>query len=313
MLKKWEGRSILLYILSDKRYRNFIRSKGLKYLPNFLIPQYRAKIIDDLTKDNIKIGEIAGINLKPVSFLEERQLELYIKGILKIKSEVDSHIYIEEFDSIPLEVLSYIEDSTGLKFNTGDNIRIFNIPFIIKQVFSILDQDYNSKDTLIICSDRNTLKYSISILAELINFITVYGVDKSIKDEIYTEVFDTTGISIFQPNNLDKVIKNYGIIINFNDILDFNLSNIRNDALILDFSRKKPLKRLSSNKKNIIIEEFGFEIGMKSPWIIEPLNSSLLEGLDRQNQHLFSQVFTRNDFYFTKDFINTEIKLRGRV
>lgn len=282
-------------------------------MPNFLIPQYKAKLIDDLIIDGIKIGEIAGINLKPINFLDERQLELYIKGILKIKSEDDYYIYIEESEDIPLKVLNYMEDSTGLKFNTGDKTRIFNIPYIIKGVFNALNQDYNSKDTLIICNDSTKLKYSIEILSEFINFITVYGVDKSIKDEIYTEILDTTGISIFQPNNLDKVIKNYGIIINFNDILDFNLSGIRNDALILDFSRKKHLKDLSNNKKNIIIEEVGFDIGMKNSWILEPVNSSLLEGLDRQNQLIFSQVFTRNDFYFIKDFIDTEIKLRGRV
>lgn len=313
MLKKWEGRLILLYILNDKRYKNFIRTKGLKYLPNFLLPKFRPKIIEDLTEDNINLAKVVGINLKPVNFSEESQLEQFTKGILKIKSEEDSHIYIEESRSISIEALDYIEANTGLKFNTGDNIRIFNIPFIIKDIYHVLNKDYNSKDTLIICSDINKLKLLVTTLSEHINFITVHGIDKSIKDEVYEDIFDTTGISIFQPNNLDKVIRNYGTIINFNEILDFNLSNIRNDALILDFSRKKPLRKLPNNKKNIIIEEIGFKIGIKSSWILEPIDANLLEGFDSKSEKRFSQVFTKNDFYFIRDFINTEIKLSGRV
>lgn len=281
-------------------------------MPDFLLPKYRPKIIDTISKENIILGKVSGINIKPIDFSDKVQLERYIQNILKIKAEEDTNLYIEDCESFSSDIIDYIEKNTELNFSSGDNIRILNIPDIIQEVHKLLNQDYNGRDTLVICSNRNTLLYTLNILSEYIKFITVVGIDRTIKEEVYEEILELTGISIFQPNNLEKVIKNYGIIINFNDVLDFNINGIRNEALILDFSKIKPFKGLNNKKKNIVIEEINFESGLDNKWLDKRVTPGLLESLNQDNNKTFRQILTKNHFYFIKDFISKEIKWRGR-
>lgn len=303
-----------MYILTSERYKKHIKSEKLKYLPDFFLPTYRPKILDTITKEDKVLGKVVGLNIKPIDFSNSIQVERYIENIMKIKSNEDEKIYLEDYESIPLDIMDYITKKTELKFITGDNTRILNIPNIIQEVHKVLKQDYSSKDTLIVCSDINILKDIIDVLSEYIKFITVVGIDKDIKEEVYGEILDSTGISIFQPKSLEKIIKNYGIIINFNDIIDFDIKTIRNEALILDFSKSKPFDALNNLKKNIVIKEINFELDLDcNHWLDKRVNASLLESLNQHEGQKFKQIKTKNDFYFINDFISREIKWRGRI
>lgn len=314
MIKKWEGSFILLYILTSERYKKHIKSEKFKYLPDFFLPIYKPQIIDTITKDGISLGDVVGINIKPIDFHNTTQQEKYIENIKKLNTKNYTNIYLEEYYKLPAEIMDKIIDSTELNLISGDNTRILNIPNIIKEIHKYLKQDYYSKDTLIICSDINRLKFTIEVLSEHIKFITVIGLDYSWKEEIYEEVLESTGISIFQPNNLEKIIKNYSIIINFNDIIDFNINSIRNESVILDFSREKPFKLLNKSKKSIVIDEINFDINLDSyKWIGSRVCPDLLESLGQHNEKEFRQIGIKNDFYFVKDFIFNGIKLRGKV
>ena len=267
-----------------------------------------------IIKDNIIIGKVVGNNVKQINLLDTKELNSYIEGILKIKSEEDTNLYIEDFNKLPVDVLDILQERTGLIINSGNNIRMLNIPYIIKEVFKCLGRDHNSTDTLIISHSKDKLLDTIKLLSETINFFTVIGIDESLKEQVYNEVLDCTGISIFQPININKIIKNYGIIINYSDDIDLEKKDIRNQSVIIDFSKSKPLKSLETTKKDIIyIEDINFKFENNSDFISNYISPNLLESFGENGEKGFSQINTNNDFYFIKDFIKSQIKIRRRV
>lgn len=303
-----------MYILTSERYKEYIKSVKFKYLPDFFIPSYKPKIIDSIIKDEILLGDVAGIVTRPIDYTNESQLEKYIKNINNIKTKNHTKIYIEDYNKIPIKTMDKIINETELNLIYGDTTRILNIPNIIKEIHKYLKQDYYSKDTLIICSDICKLKSTLDALSDDIRFFTVVGVDSSKKEEIYEEILDSTGISIFQPSNLEKVIKNYGIIINFNDIIEFDVNSIRNESLILDFSRLKPFAVINKAKKSILIDEIKVDMKLDSyKWIERRVTPDLSEALGQKEDIKFRQIGTKNNFYYIKDYIYDEIKIKGKV
>lgn len=283
-------------------------------MPNFLLPSYRPKVIDMIIKDNNIIGKVVGNNVKQVNLLDTKELNSYIEGILKIKSEEDTNLYIEDFNKFPVDILDILQERTGLIISSGNNIRMLNIPYIIKEVFRCLGRDHNSTDTLIISHSKDKLVETIKLLSDTINFFTVIGIDVSLKEQVYNEVLDCTGISIFQPNNIDKIIKNYGIIINYNDEIELEKKDIRNQSVIIDFSKSKPLKSLETTKKDIIyIEDINFKFENNSDFMSNHISPNLLESFGEDGEKGFSQINTNNDFYFIGDFIKSHIKIKRRV
>lgn len=256
---------------------------------------------------------MVGINIKLFNPSDSKQCESYIDAILKIKSEMDTKIFIEDAKDYPVEFFKEVEGRTGLIFSSGDNIRMLNIPFLINDIYKCLSKDSNSADTLIICDNKEMLIDLITILSESINFFTIIGLELSEMDELYDEVFESTGVSVFQPKSIDKIIKNYGTIINVNNKIYFDMKEIRNQSVIIDFSRKKPFKHLENSKKNIIyVEDIIFRVNSFNSWIetfVQPeLFESLGEGKDK-----FSRIYTKGDYYLVEDFIKSEIKIKGRI
>ena len=308
------GDSILVYVLNSERYCKVFKANNLKFIPNFLLPRYRPKVIDMIVKDDNIVGKIVGNNLKPVNLQDIKELNLFIEGIIKIKSDEDTNLYIQDIDNIPLHILDIIQDRTGLTFSSGDNSRMLNIPSIIKEVCRCLGRDNNSTDTLLISDNKVKLVDTIKLLSDTINFFTVVGIDASIKEQVYDEVLDLTGISIFQPKSIDKIIKNYGIIINYIDDLKLEMKDIRNQAVIIDFSNEKPFKILEGTKKEIIyIEDINFKYEINNDFIGNYISPDLLVGFGEGDKNIFSQIKTNNDFYIISDFIKSQIKVRRRV
>ena len=278
------------------------------------MPKFKPRIIEDIIKGNSNIGRIAGINIKPVDFNNPKQSKLYIHNLLKIKNSEDTKIYIEGSKNIPIEFLDSLEEITGIKFNSGDNIKMQNIPRIIQRIYVSLGKEYNSTDTLIISNNKQKVIDTVKCLSDTILFFTTMGLESLHKDEIYDEILECTGVSIFQPNSIERIIKNYGTIINYNDDIEFEIDNIRNQALILDFSRKKPLKQLEGSKKRIIyIEDINFKLSGFNESMGMYASSELLECLGVDDADMFSQIYTNNNYYFIEDFIKSNIKNGGRI
>ena len=282
-------------------------------MPNFILPRFKPKIIDYIINDNINIGKIVGVNLKTFDIMNLKHWDLFVEGILKLKSDEDTRIYVEDTNKLPPEFLKTIEESTGLIFSSGDNIRMQNIPDLIKNIYKYKSKDCNTVDTLIISANKEKIIDVIKLLIARINFFTVIGLEDSLKDEVYNEVFEYTGVSIFQPKNIDKIIKNYGTIINFNEEVNIEKRNIRNECVIIDFSKTKPLKSLIDTNKNVFyVEDIYFKSNLQNKMIDTYVNSDLYVSLGN-SEGTFDKIYVNGDLYTLSSYIKNVTRIRGRI
>lgn len=256
---------------------------------------------------------MAGIYLKPLDPVNSKHIEMFIESVLKVKSEEDTNIYIEDSNKLPFELLKTVEDCTGLIFTSGDNIRMSNIPILIEEIYNGLGRDHNSADTLIISDNKDRIIDTIKKLSSTINFFTIIGLEDSLKDEVYDEILEHTGVSIFQPKNINKIIKNYGTIINFNNEVYIDMLNIRNQCVIIDFSRNKPFKSLVNTKKNVFyIEDIYFKTDINSQWIDSDISPELCEGLG-VIEDKFSKIYVNNALHSLNNYVSNAIKIKGKI
>ncbi|NLL81637.1 MAG: hypothetical protein GX231_04925 [Tissierellia bacterium] len=295
-----------------EHYRKYTKKDFLKYLPDIVLPQIRARVIEEIVKDDTIIGKVVGINLKKMNFLDDIQCQVYIDGIKSIMGE-ETRIYIEGLENLPKELIIGIEKASGLKFCSGNNLRILNLSLLLEEVYKNLGRDINNTDTLIICNDGDTIMRVIENLRNDIKFFTVYGIEDDIKEEFYEKVFINTGISIFQPHNMRRIIRNYGTILNFCNKIDLEVFAFRNHSVIIDFSYEKPLKNLSNKKKDIIyIQDINFKVEIISNWIDQYVDPELFQTIDI-GYPIFEQVCINNHYYYIDEYINKSIIKKGRI
>ncbi len=300
-------------MLGGKSYRAYLKKGKFKYLPAFLIPRIKPVKLGSLVKESGEVGKIVGVNTYPIGDLKAPNLDRVLKFLLNEISPNYNKIYLEDFKEFDQAYLEYILEATNLIMPSGKEIRIFNIPFIIKQVNEGLNKSINTSDTMIISQDKDIHLKIILQLMDKVSFFTCIGLDISLREEVYNEIFKSTGVSIFQPTNIEKVIKNYSTIINFSEEIEFDLEKIRNQALIIDFSKNKPFKVLENSKKNVIlIEDIRLKIHKFNDWIDEFVSPELFEALG-ETHSVFSQIYAKNNFCRVSDFINKGIKKAGKI
>ncbi|MDD2446928.1 MAG: hypothetical protein PHY91_04450 [Tissierellia bacterium] len=293
-------------------YKEYTKKNLLKYIPDFVLPQIRPRVIEEIIEDENIIGRVGGINLKQLNYLDDVQWQRYIEGIKSILDE-ETILYIEGSEKFPKEILIEIEKETDLEFSSGNNIRIKNLPSLLREVYKHIGRDINSTDTLLICDDGNTIMETIELLRDDVKFFTVYGIAADDKEEFYADVFNNTGISIFQPNNIKKVIKNYGTIVNFCNKIDIEVFDFRNHSVIIDFSYDKPFKILKNKKDNIIyIQDINFKSDIISKWIGEYVNPELFLTIGKADSG-FKQIYMYDGYYYIEEYISKAIIKRGRI
>jgi len=261
------------------------------------------------------IGKVVGINLKRIDFTKEAQLNSFVDGLNQIKSGNDKAIYISDNHKMPQDVKDYIESETELVFLSGENIRLYNIQYILKELVLNLGSYFTPSDTLIVCNHKDLLIKIITNLADYINFFTVVGIEDSIKEEVYEEVFQSTGISIFQPKNINKIIKNYGVIINFSDQNYFQPKEIRNKSIIIDYSKGKTLKYFEDKKKELIyIEDINLAHNIKNnTYLNKFISPELFEAIENEHMKKFEQIYSRGEFNYIKKFVYSIERKKGTL
>lgn len=298
----------LLYIINDKKYLKHHKQGLLKHVPEFLLPKIKPSIIDDIIKDKDIIGKIVGINMKPIEFNDEKELERYIIGIRNIKTEDCTKLYIEDHESIPDEILEYIEDALGMDIPTGISIKLNHIPLVVKKIYSLLEEDLGQKEVLILSDDKEVLRNTIKGISKDFKLITAIGYDNKYENEIYEYILEETGLSLFYSSNINKILGNYSVIINL--INDFNLdfSKIKRNCLIFDFSKGFIIK-------DNTIEDFIFELKDMNEvkWIENKVASNLYECLKTDDKEEIPYLQCGNDYYTVGEYINRFIKLRGNL
>lgn len=314
------GGDSILYIVGYEKYKAYMKTGIYKYVPEFLMPTFKPRIIDNISIGEKVIGQIVGINLKKIDFSNEKVIDEYISGIIKVKSKSyeDNLLYIEEKDNMDIDVLRAIEDATAMKIPTGKALRKRNLSALITEYFNKLGEDVYNQELLLICDNKEESIYIIRNLSRLIKYITLIGPGEDCKEEIYMDILDSTGLSIFQPDSIEKRIKSYNIIINLSEKTDIKIDVVKRKALIIDFSDTKPLKNMKNNRiSDIIIEDICFRtdsLGINpNAFLNKKICSGILEGFGWEKEEKIYQIYAGKEHFFIKDYIKSHVKTIGRI
>lgn len=260
------------------------------------------------------VAQVAGVNLKPIEYKDPKVLAKYVENVLKIKDESYERIFIEELDREYTEVKRSIETKTSLTFPTGKNIMYYNLPMIIKDISKIMRKDMSKQEVLLVVDNKEEALELINITGDIFNFISLIGLYGEEAEEIYEEVLDKMGISIFQPLDIEKTISDYGIIINQSEEPNLNLEKAKGKAIIFDLSISKIFSKVP---RHLIINDIMLNLknlDMKdNPWIASKVSSDIYEGLFIDDVVKYCQISTKNKSYYIEEYINQGMKIKGSL
>ena len=301
----------LIYIIDPKRYRMFLEKGFNKYLFKFLIPKYRPKNLHDIIIRDKIVGHIYGINLKALDVTDDKYIEEYI-SIIKDEIEDDyTSIYIEE--DLPLNIIKIIEDRLGIDKADYMDMRLFNIPYIIEALMSNTKGDIMKEEILIISNKKGEVLNLIEALSNRFNFISVLGLADNDGEDVYENVLDSIGISIYFPEFKNISLKRYWLIINTLDNLSTNLRDIKKKSIIIDFSSRKPFKGTNP----YVIEDLSIDIRglglVANPWIGEEIDLDLYGSLFDNEYRKFCRIFNNGVYITIDNFTNQGIKIKGGI
>lgn len=299
--------------MDKDKYLKHYRIGFKKYLPTFMIPKFKPKIIDTIKIEDKVIGEIAGINLKDIDFKTQADIDEYLKSIKNILDSNIGNLYIEGQEDMSEDLIRYIEEKLNLKIENGYSNKIQHLPYMIKNIFKFLKENPSEKEILIIGDDLNMIKNVAVKISSKFKFISIYGMSEDNKDDVYEYILENTGASIFFPTDLNKVIKSYDVIINLADSI-FNESCYRKtkrSTIVFDFS--------NTNKQFNTIHDFDYKIQKLNPkqsiYFDKGINSSLCQGFKNVvGEDLISpeNIISRGEVYGIQEYIKLFIRLKGK-
>lgn len=309
----------LIYILGQSRYFEYYFRGIRKAFPKSLIPVIRPKNLENIYDiDGNVLGKICGIFLKHYPEEKDEIVENTIKALDSLKEEYIRSIIFEDRFLFNRKDLKLIEARTNLKVIDGKKILLTFLPLALKEIYSLLGEDSKNKEVLIIGDDEKETKEIIEAIYKEVGFVTITGpYSKDIADNIYETILEKTGLSIFYSKNIDKILKNYSIIINLIDDCSIDLSKIRKEAILFDFSASKDLKKNRVEKGRAIIEDFIFkEKNLKikeSKYLPTSVFSSMYEELADLNRGDLMGFYIDNNIYSIEEFIDKNIKNKGKL
>ena len=308
----------LLYIVNHSKYLEYSKNGIMKYLPYGFYPKMKARIIDDIIKDDNIIGKVAGVNFKPISYSCEKELDEYIIGIKKLDLESFTGLYLEEGKNLPKEIISYMEDEIGLKITPNEDTKITLIPILIQKIYNVLKESLESKEVLVISKDKETSKKVIKEVAKISKFITTWGCNVDDSEEIYEYVLEDTGLSLFNSSNIDKILGRYSIIVNCADDFKIECSKIKKNTIIIDFNNKNyPGHEKNDRSRLYEISDLGFdlkELGLNNnKWFNSKLDMALYDLINGSVPEKLRYVYVENEWYNINEYANSFIKLKGKL
>lgn len=211
------------------------------------------------------------------------------------------------------EEISLIQEETNLKMLDGMKIKSHFLPIVLKKIYILLNESLKGKEVLIFGDDEKLMKEFILSLTKEVKFITLVGDSRETIEDISKFVLEKTGLSIFHSKNIDKILKNYSIIINLKDNIKINENKIRKEAVIFDFSLGKGLSRgLEGTNTSVVIEDFMFKAEaldmQKNNWIEERVSSSIYEYFNKVETKDLHGLLVKGKVYSIEDFTYGKIR-----
>ena len=263
-------------------------------------------------RENDIIGRMAGINLKPIDFDDEYKLKEYLNAIMKLKDEDCTKLFIEGYEKLNKETIYHIQEFTNMKILDGEETRINNLPLVMKDICNLMKEDIAEKEILVICDDKEKTKRTIKEISKDVRFVTAIGCEEY-NDEIYEYILEETGLSLFYPVNIDRILENYSMIINLMDGLSLDFSKVRRNCIVFDFGQGNSLH---NNKRPPFIQDFAFnfnDLGVNKNRLMQNrVLSNLFEALVEDRKKDIKYLYSEGNYYSIKDYVNLFIKVKGK-
>jgi hypothetical protein len=223
-------------------------------------------------------------------------------------------LLIENINLFSRENINRIENETNLKVLDGINIKSHYLPIVLKKLYILLDESLEEKEILLFCGDKKITENFILALCKDAKFITLAGDNEKIIEDISKSILENTGLSIFYSKNIDRILKNYSIIINLNENTEINMAKVRKGAIIFDFSFEKVLKDSESYG---IIGDFIFKTDglniKKNPYIENNISSHIYEYFNRARIEDLKGLLIGKQEYSPENFIDVKIRQNRRL
>ncbi|MCR2045644.1 hypothetical protein NSA23_16280 [Anaerosalibacter massiliensis] len=286
------------------------------------IRKIRPKMITDFTNNKKEtIGKGIGIFTPNSNKLSKEELiEGILKGVEKFKSSKSRNIVLYNLDILELKDFQYIEKKTGLRILNGKQTMVEFLPMVLKELSTFLERKLIDEEILII-SDNSFLTYDlIKDLSNRFKFLTIVGNDGYWIEDISKKIYDTTGLSIFYTRDINRILKNYSIIINLNEDVLIDIYKLKSTTIVFDLSIKKLLARRvnSSNKNILVIEDFLFSceellLERKIFDLGKEVPSYKYEVFQDNNIENFRKVVVNIEEYTLRDLAYKKIKKRSNI
>lgn len=292
-----------------------------KYIPKIWLKKMKPKEVVDFTNEKGDIlGRGIGIFLENIEMTKEE----YINGVINVaklfKSDQTKKILYDDIYIFDSQDRCYIKEQTGLEIADGVDVFIYFLPYVLKELLHLCDEKLSNSEILII-SDSSNLPYKlIERLSKEIRFLTILGDKKDNVQKSIDKIYNDTGLSIFYSQNVDRILMNYNIIINFKDNIPVNIKKLRSKTIVFDLSTEKVFSEEINNiNKNVItIEDFLFNweylIRQKEFFHTENLiPSHKYEVFNRYDIKDFEKVLVRNQKYTLEELVQNKIRNRIHI
>lgn len=309
----------LIYILSQKTYYDYYYRGIKRILPRSLIPIIKPIVIETIYDlDGNISGKICGIFLRDYPKEKDKIIENIIVSLENLKDEHINYIVLEDMFLFNNMDFRLIEERTNLKVLDGIKVLTAFLPIALKEIYKLLNEDIKTKEVLIIGDNEEQTKDIIEAICKDIRFITITGqYDRGIIDNIYKNILEKTGLSIFYSRNIDKILTNYSIIINLIDNYSIDFKKLRSEVIVFDFSINKSLSKSNLPKGKNVIEDFIFKkeaLNIKSnKYFPEAICSRIYESLKEFHEDDLRGFYIDDNIYSIEEFVNKKIKNKGKL
>ncbi|WP_352404264.1 hypothetical protein [Sporanaerobacter acetigenes] len=310
-----------IYILDPEIYTRYLKRGVYKYVPKVWLKKMKPKEVVNFTNEK---GDVLGKGIGVFLENNEKTKEEYINGVIDgvevFKSEQTGKILYDDIYIFNRKDRHYIREKTGLEIADGMEVLIYFLPYVLKELLYLCDEKLWNSEILMV-SDGSNLPYKlIERLSKEVRFLTILEDKKENAQKNIDKIYNDTGLSIFYSQNVDKILMNYNIIINFKDNISVDTKKLRGKTIVFDLSVGQNFSEEINNinKSVITIEDFLFHwkdlIVEKDFFHTEELIPSYkYEVFNRYDIKDFKQVLVKNEKYTLEELVQTKIRNRIHI
>ena len=189
---------------------------------------------------------------------KDKFIDEIIHSINNIEERDFKNIVFDSSYIFDNEDILKIERETSFSVADGKMVMAEFLPHVLNEIFQEMKEDLRRKEILIIGEDDPSFYLLVENLSKGIGFLTVTDEKRNYIDELTSNTLEKTGLSIFYSQNVDKILSNYSIIINFKEKNIIDSNKLRKKSVVFDLSRNKILLTQIKEKTIVPIEDFLF-------------------------------------------------------